>query len=148
MKKILICLSFTLITFPLYTNASTVILHATTTQQANPQELYTICKKSALLHQEKIMLPALKEYVSSSKTLTDNEQGELEKIKWYINSSYQAQSKKIQDKRFQAMIPINEKVARVRTFAQITLKAEGSLCDLALTKTTQTPKKGVKTAKK
>ena len=63
----------------------------------NNNELYTTCKKAALIRREQTMIPALKEYVESSQIITNKAKNEFEKVSWYIDTSYRVHSKKIQE---------------------------------------------------
>ncbi|MBP6948872.1 MAG: hypothetical protein KBC41_03030 [Candidatus Pacebacteria bacterium] len=96
------------------------------------QDTYNACKKSALDRREVLMTPARKEYVLSSQTITDKAKKDFDKIKWYIPSSYMPHAKKIQDEKNQAMLSIQEKIAKVRSVAFSTWKAENALCDFQL----------------
>lgn len=111
-------------------------------------ENYTICKKSALKKRDKTMIPALKEYVSSSDTITKKTVDDFDKIKWYIGSSYRSESKRIQDERNKEMTQINKKITDTRLSAQATWKAEDSLCDYLYNKASTTSQKITKTKKK
>ena len=116
--------------------SSIYLAHAIETTNS---EAYTICKKNAPTHREQTMLPALKEYVESSQAITDKAKHNFEKVSWYIDTSYRINSKKIQDEKKQAMIPVKEKINKVRILAQNTWKAEDSLCEFLYNKATTIP---------
>lgn len=115
-------------------------LYFTYAIETKNNENYITCKKNAATHREQTMLPALKEYVKSSKIITDKAKHNFEKVSWYIDSSYRVNSKKIQDEKKQAMIPVTEKITKVRALAQNTWKAEDSLCEFLYNKASTTPK--------
>lgn len=96
------------------------------------QQFYNDCKKNALERRENLMVPARKEYLLHSQSITDKAKKDFDKIKWIMTSAYLSRSKTIQENKEQAMIPVNEKITQVRNIAFSTWKAESALCDVQL----------------
>lgn len=104
-------------------------------------DAYTTCKNTAYAHKQKILAPAIKEYVASSQVVTDTAKKNFEKASWYIDSSWRIKSKKIQEDKKKAMIPVREKINKVRLSAENTWKAEDALCEHMYKHATTTEKK-------
>lgn len=105
------------------------------------------CKETALFHKEKIMAPALRTYVQESEAVTESAKSSFEKISWYINSSYQSNSRKILNEKNTAMVPVKAKVSLARNSAMTTYQAEISLCNLSYQQASTTPKGVIKNTK-
>lgn len=129
MKKIFTYSLLCLLLCPIITNAET----STTTPTR--EENYQICKKNAFAKKEKTMAPVLKAYAASSEAINEQAKADFDSIKWYMETTYAAESKKIEEKRNQSMTTTNNKVARTRLIAQATWKAEDALCEFTFAST-------------
>ena len=130
MKKIyfysLICFIFS----PLFASAKTTV--------EAPQErevTYQPCKKAAIAKKEKTMSPVLKAYVASSEAINEQTKRDYDSIKWYMETTYDSEAKKIEERRSESMSAINAKVTKARLIAQTTWKAEDALCEFAYAST-------------
>lgn len=138
MKKIFPYLCVGLILTPFLVSAETNNTKAITLSvQAPILPAYETCKKTALLHKERIMKPALKEYREGSNEITNRAKSSFEKISWYINTSYKINSQKILNDKQDAMRAVSAKIANARKTAQSTYQAEIALCELSNPETTK-----------
>lgn len=126
---------FTLFSFIFLSTSSFVF--ASTEVQEKEFDTYTQCKKEALSRKEKTMHKAYELYRASSTDITLKTREKIDTIKWQIYSSYYiAMRKTIADQK-EAMIPVDERIAKTRALALSTWKAEDALCDFMHAKETK-----------
>ena len=131
MKKFLPFLCVGVLMAPFLVSAETKDIKAVMmSEHASMQPVYETCKKTALLHKERIMRPALKEYRQESDQITTTAKNSFEKISWYINTSYKANSRRILDEKENAMRALSAKIANARKTAHATYQAEIALCEM------------------